>query len=69
MSWLKKNARISMQYWPTSPEISLSYALVFEDQLVPASGAVGAAETDYSENFDMVEIRRCEGVATRSENP
>ncbi|WP_227664218.1 hypothetical protein [Marinobacter salarius] len=51
------------------PRNQLSYALVFEDQLVPDSGAVGAAETDYSENFDMVEIRRCEGVATRSENP
>lgn len=51
------------------PRNQLSYALVFEDQLVPDSGAVGAAETDYSENFDMVEIKRCEGVATRSENP
>ncbi|WP_421841153.1 hypothetical protein [Marinobacter algicola] len=51
------------------PRNQLSYALVFEDQLVPDSGAVGVAETDYSENFDMVEIRRCEGVATRSENP
>jgi len=51
------------------PRNQLSYALVFEDQLVPDSGAVGAAETDYRENFDMVEIRRCEGVATRSENP
>ena len=51
------------------PRNQLSYALVFEDQLVLDSGAVGVAEADYSENFDMVEIRRCEGVATRSENP
>jgi hypothetical protein len=51
------------------PRNQLSYALVFEDQLVPESGAVGAVEMDYSENFDLVEIRRCEGVATRSENP
>lgn len=51
------------------PRNQISYALVFEDQLAPGSGEVETAETDYSENFDLVEIRRCEGVATRSENP
>ncbi|MEP1214149.1 MAG: hypothetical protein ABJM11_15770 [Marinobacter sp.] len=51
------------------PRNQISYALVFEDELMPDSGAVEAAESDYANNFDLVEIRRCEGVATVSENP
>lgn len=51
------------------PRNQISYALVFEDELMPGSGAVEAAESDYANNFDLVEIRRCEGVATASENP
>lgn len=51
------------------PRNQISYALVFQDQLISGSGMVGTAETVYRENFEMVEIRRCEGVATRSENP
>lgn len=51
------------------PRNQISYALVFEDELMPDSGAVEAAESDYANNFDLVEIRRCEGVATGPENP
>lgn len=51
------------------PRNQISYALVFEDELMPGSGAVEAEESDYAANFDMVEIRRCEGVATAYENP
>ncbi|MFO7994431.1 MAG: hypothetical protein R6U69_09770 [Marinobacter sp.] len=51
------------------PRNQISYALVFEDELMPGSGAVEAAESDYEDNFDLVEISRCEGVATASENP
>lgn len=51
------------------PRNQISYALVFEDELMPDSGAVEAAESDYANNFDLVEIRRCEGVATDPENP
>jgi cell division septation protein DedD len=51
------------------PRNQISYALVFEDELMPDSGAVEAVESDYANNFDLVEIRRCEGVATVSENP
>lgn len=51
------------------PRNQISYALVFEDRLIPGSGAVPAAETDYGSNFELVEIRRCEGVATAPQNP
>lgn len=51
------------------PRNQISYALVFEDELMPDSGAVETAESDYADNFDLVEIRRCEGVATAPENP
>lgn len=51
------------------PRNQISYALVFEDELMPDSGEVEAAESDYANNFDLVEIRRCEGVATDPENP
>lgn len=51
------------------PRNQISYALVFEDELMPGSGAVEAAKSDYEDNFDLVEISRCEGVATASENP
>lgn len=51
------------------PRNQISYALVFEDELMPGSGAVEAAESEYADNFDLVEIRRCEGVATAPENP
>lgn len=51
------------------PRNQISYALVFEDELKSGSGAVEAAESDYASNFDLVEIRRCEGIATAYENP
>nr|WP_284048213.1 hypothetical protein [Marinobacter sp. ATCH36] len=51
------------------PRNQISYALVFEDELVPDSGSVEAAESDYASNFDLVEIKPCEGVATAPENP
>lgn len=51
------------------PRNQISYALVFEDELMPDSGALEAAESDYANNFDLVEIRRCGGVATAPENP
>lgn len=51
------------------PRNQISYALVFEHELTPGSGAVEAVESEYADNFDLVEIRRCEGVATAFENP
>lgn len=51
------------------PRNQISYALVFEDQLMPDTGSVEAVKSDYAGNFDMVEIRRCEGIATAYENP
>ncbi|KPQ01212.1 SPOR domain-containing protein [Marinobacter sp. HL-58] len=51
------------------PRNQISYALVFEDELVPDSGSVEAAESEYAGDFDLVEISRCEGVATAPENP
>jgi len=51
------------------PRNQLSYALVFE---VPSSAdaeqGVGRLE-DYRDDFEMVEISRCAGVATNPENP
>ncbi|NMT65548.1 hypothetical protein [Marinobacter orientalis] len=51
------------------PRNQISYALVFEDELMPDTGAVEAIESDYASNFDLVEIRRCQSVATVPENP
>lgn len=51
------------------PRNQLSYALVFE--VPPAADAeqgVGRLE-DYRDDFEMVEISRCEGIATNPENP
>jgi hypothetical protein len=51
------------------PRNQLSYALVFE---VPPSAdaeqGVGRLE-DYRDDFEMVEISRCAGIATNPENP
>lgn len=51
------------------PRNQLSYALVFEALFVPESEAKKAAEADYRKNFDSVEVRPCEGVATARQNP
>jgi hypothetical protein len=51
------------------PRNQLSYALVFE--VPPAADAeqgVGRLE-DYRDDFEMVEISRCSGIATNPENP
>ncbi|MGM0769295.1 MAG: hypothetical protein ACQEV6_14820 [Pseudomonadota bacterium] len=46
------------------PRNQISYALVFEAGHFRDSEEVRAAEADYRKNFDLVEIRPCEGVAT-----
>lgn len=51
------------------PRNQISYALVFEAGRFRSPEQVKAAETDYGENFDLVEIRPCEGVATPEKNP
>ena len=51
------------------PRNQLSYALVFEVGPFRHSEEVSAAEADYGKNFDLVEIRPCEGVATPKKNP
>jgi hypothetical protein len=47
----------------------LSYALGFEVSSPANSNAGDGWARDYQDNFDMVEIGRCEGIATTPENP
>ncbi|KKL63008.1 hypothetical protein LCGC14_2179440 [marine sediment metagenome] len=47
----------------------LSYALSFETRAELAEKLALAANPDYSDNFDFIEINACEGVATPSKNP
>ena len=47
----------------------LSYALGFEVSSPANSNAGDGWARDYQDNFDMVEISRCEGIATTPENP
>lgn len=51
------------------PRNQISYALVFEAGHFQDSEAVEVAEADYRKDFDLVEIRRCEGVATSEKTP
>ncbi len=51
------------------PRNQISYALVFEAGPLQGPEAVRAAESDYQRNFELVEIGRCEGVATPDKNP
>jgi hypothetical protein len=47
----------------------LSYALSFVVSSTANSNAENGRASDYQDNFDMVEISRCEGIATTPENP
>jgi hypothetical protein len=47
----------------------ISYALVFEVSRPGNAGAGDGWLRDYRADFEMVEISRCEGVATTPENP
>ncbi|WP_227715044.1 hypothetical protein [Marinobacter sp. DY40_1A1] len=47
----------------------ISYALAFEAESNLVEEMVQAVEADYGEEFDFVEVNRCEGVATRENNP
>ncbi|WP_406985957.1 hypothetical protein [Marinobacter sp. GN3S48] len=51
------------------PRNQISYALVFEAGHFQNSEAAEVAEADYQKDFDLVEIRRCEGVATPEKTP
>jgi hypothetical protein len=55
------------------PRNQLSYALVFEVtfEVTPSDGSNDGEGrlSDYRDDFEMVEIGRCEGIATTPENP
>ncbi|WP_227539325.1 hypothetical protein [Marinobacter sp. Arc7-DN-1] len=51
------------------PRNQISYALTFEAESDLAEELVQAVKADYGNNFDFVEIRPCEGVATPEKNP
>jgi hypothetical protein len=51
------------------PRNQLRYALVFEVSRAGNANAGDGWVRDYQDNFDMVEISRCEGIATTPENP
>lgn len=51
------------------PRNQISYALVFEAGFAPGTGAAKAFVTEYQQKFELVEIKRCEGVATPEKNP
>lgn len=51
------------------PRNQLSYALVFEVARSPDSDDRDRRINDYRDDFEMVEISRCEGIATSPENP
>lgn len=51
------------------PRNQISYALSFEAGLFENSKQAGALEADYQDDFDLVEIRRCEGIATPKKSP
>ncbi|WP_240339397.1 hypothetical protein [Marinobacter sp. BW6] len=51
------------------PRNQISYALSFEAEPELAEELVRAVKVDYGSNFDFVEIRPCEGVATPEKNP
>ncbi|TGN38595.1 hypothetical protein [Marinobacter confluentis] len=51
------------------PRNQLSYALVFEVPPADGEDAGDGLVRDYPGDFEMVEISRCEGIATTPENP
>ncbi|WP_449287602.1 hypothetical protein [Marinobacter sp. PE14] len=51
------------------PRNQISYALSFEAEPELAKELVQAVKADYGSNFDFVEIRPCEGVATPEKSP
>lgn len=51
------------------PRNQLSYVLVFEVARSVDSGNRDRRIRDYQDDFEMVEISRCEGIATLPENP
>ncbi|WP_187298717.1 SPOR domain-containing protein [Marinobacter sp. F3R11] len=51
------------------PRNQLSYALSFEARSELVEKLVHAAEADYGNNFDFIEINACEGVATSDKTP
>ena len=51
------------------PRNQISYALSFEAEPELAEELVQAVKADYGSNFDFVEIRPCEGVATPEKSP
>lgn len=51
------------------PRNQISYALSFEAEPELSEELVQAVKADYGSNFDFVEIRPCEGVATPEKNP
>lgn len=51
------------------PRNQLSYALSFEARPEVVEKLVRAAEADYGNKFDFIEINACEGVATPEKNP
>lgn len=51
------------------PRNQLSYALSFEARPEFVEKLVRAAEADYGNKFEFIEINPCEGVATPRENP
>ncbi|MDX1598725.1 MAG: hypothetical protein R3295_08675 [Marinobacter sp.] len=51
------------------PRNQISYALAFEVGPLEDSEQAGALEADYREDFELVEIERCEGVATPEKSP
>ncbi|WP_341581303.1 hypothetical protein [Marinobacter metalliresistant] len=51
------------------PRNQISYALTFEAEPDLAEELVQAVKADYGNDFDFVEFRPCEGVATPEKNP
>ncbi len=53
----------------TFPRNQISYALVFEVTQTVSADAGDERFSDYRDDFELVEISRCEGIATTPENP
>lgn len=51
------------------PRNQLSYALFFEAGFVSGSKELEAVQADYSSQYEMAEIERCEGIATTKKSP
>ncbi len=62
----KKNLHATLVLLPRN---QLSYALVFEATYVPGSEELGAVAADLAAQFELIEIKRCEGIATAEKNP